>query len=181
MSGARGHLQLDVVAVVGESGDLGKSGRPGMPGAVDLRLAGKVVGDVLHGGFATHDLGSRHHGIHQGLVPGAAADVVVLLKPSPDLLPGGRGVLGKQSIGGDDESGGAEAALGPAVGDPGLLQGVQVLRSADALDGGYRTEFGHPFHLLGAGAHHLTVKEHGAGTAHARAAADLDAGETHAA
>ena len=59
MGGAFGHLLGHVVAVVGQTGDLGQSGRPGMPGAVDLGLAGEVVGDVGHGGFAAHDLGGR--------------------------------------------------------------------------------------------------------------------------
>ena len=75
----------------------------------------------------------------------------------------------------------AEAALGSAVGDPGLLQGMQVLRSADALDGGDLAELVHPFHLLGAGAHHLTVHDDRAGPADAGAAAHFDAGEAHAA
>ena len=93
---ALGHLQGHIVAVVGETGDLGEGGRPRVPRPVDLLLALEVVGDVVHGGFAAHDLGCRHHRVHQGLVSGAAADVVVLLEPGADLFARGRGVLGKR-------------------------------------------------------------------------------------
>ncbi len=103
--GAVGHRQRDIIAIVGKARHLRESGRPGMPRPVDLRLAGEVVGDVLHRGFTAHDLGGRHHGIHKRLVAGAAADVVVLLEPSAHLVPRGRGVRGQQSISGDDETG----------------------------------------------------------------------------
>ena len=60
---------------------------------------------------------------------------MVVFEPLPDVFAGGRRVLGQEAVGGDDEARGAEAALGAAVGDPGLLQRMQVLRGADALDG----------------------------------------------
>ena len=179
VGGAFGHLQGDVVAVVGKTGHLGERRGPRTPRAVDLRLTLEVVGDVGHGLLAAHDLGGGHDGIDQGFVAGAAADVVVRLEPVPDLFASGRRILGEKTVGGHDEAGGAEAALGAAVGDPGLLQRMQVLRRADALDGGDLAELGHALHLLGAGPHHFAVQDDGAGAADAGAAADLDAGEAH--
>ena len=87
---ALGHLQRHVVAVVGQTGDLGEGRRPGMLRAVDVLLALEVVGDVGHGLLAAHDLSGRHDGVDQGLVAGAAADVVVRLEPSAHLFTGGR-------------------------------------------------------------------------------------------
>ena len=181
MGDALGHLQCHVIAVVGQAGDLGEGGRAGMPGAVDLGLAVEVVRDVFHGGLAAHDLGGGHDRVDQRLVAGAAADVVVFFEPVAHVFTGGRGILRQQPVGGDDEAGRAETALGAAVGDPGLLQGMQVLWRADALDGGDLAELGHPLHLLGARADHFAVQDHRAGPADPRAAPDLHSGEAHAA
>jgi hypothetical protein len=57
---------------------------------------------------------------------------------------------------------------------------MQMLGSTDAFDGGDLAELRHSLHLLGAGADHFTVKEYGAGSTDACAAADLDSREAHA-
>src|SRR5215218_132254 len=59
------------------------------------------------------------------LVPGAAAEVAG--QGLADLGVGGGGVAGEQVVGGDDQAGGAEAALDRAGFDERLLDRVQVI------------------------------------------------------
>ena len=175
---AVGHLQGDIVAVVGKAGGLRQGGGPGQLGAVDV-LTLILVGDVVHGLLAPHDGGGGHDGVHDGLVARAAADVVVDAEPFAHFLAAGAGIRQQQTVGGDDEARSAEAALNAAVGNPRLLQGVQSAGCADPFDGEDAAVFGDATDLPGAGTDRLPVDQDGAGAADADAAADLHAGEAH--
>ena len=84
--------------------------------------------DVVNGLLATHDRGGIHHRVDQRLVASAAAEVAVAMEPRADFLAGRVEVLVQQGLGRHDETGRADAALGAAVGHPGNLQRMQVLR-----------------------------------------------------
>src|SRR5215217_350009 len=68
------------------------------------------------------------------LVPRAAAEVAG--QGLPDLRVGGGGVAGEEVVGGDDQAGGAEAALDGAGFDERLLYRVEGVVGGQALDGG---------------------------------------------
>ena len=79
-------------------------------------------------------------------------------------------------MGGEDHAGGADAALGSAVFEEALLDGVEFFVDGDAFDGGDVCAFG----LQGgdeAGVDEFAVHEDGAGAALAFAAAFFCAGE----
>jgi hypothetical protein len=77
------HLELDIVAEVGEPADLCKREGAREVGilAVKIRVGRRVVGDVRHSLLAAHNGGGCHDGVDQGLEARAAADVAVLLEP----------------------------------------------------------------------------------------------------
>ena len=177
--GALGHLQGVVRAEVPGAGDLLGGGGTDVLGAND-GVAGGLENQVFLGDLAPDDPGSVHHGVHERLIAGAAAQVAVLLEPVANLFTGGRGVVIKQYLGGHDEAGGAEAALSAAVGHPGHLQGMQVGQGADAFDGRDLCAVLDLAQLGQAGAGDLAVYDDVTGAAVALAAADLTAGEQQA-
>ena len=108
------------------------------------------------------------------LVTGAATQIAV--ERVADLSVRRLRVLGEQVGGGHDHAGRAEAALQPVLFPEGLLQRVQRAISREPLDGGdlptFRLDGEH-----GAALHRLPIHVDGAGTALARVAADVGAGE----
>ena len=174
--GVGGHLQRIIGAEVPGSGDLLGGGGTDVAGAHD-GVAGGLEYQIFLGDLAPDNPGGVHHRIDQGFIAGAAAQVPVLLEPVPDLFPGGGGIVVQQHLGGHDEAGGAEAALGTAVGHPGHLQRVHIGNGADALNGGDLGAVFQAAHFGDAGAGDLAVYNHVAGAAVAFAAADLTSGE----
>ena len=180
MQGVLGHQRGHVGAVVRESARAGDAALPPREArSVELAVLRHGVRDVVHGGLAAHDLGGLHDGVDEGLVAGAAADVVVLLEPVAHIVSRRRRVGVEQALGRDDEAGRAESALHAAVRDPRLLQRMKVRGSADALDGGDFGVLVDVLHLLAARADHFAIEEHGAGATLAGVAPDLHAEETH--
>ncbi len=177
VEGLGGQLQAQVGPVVQGPGDLGHGAGAGVLAAPDGAIGGQLEHQVFGLQFPPQDPGAIHHGIHQGFVAGAAAGVAVALEPVPHRFPGGVGVFREQGLGRDDEARGAETALGPAVDDPGQLQGVEMVGVAEALDGGHRGPLADPGHLGHAGADQLVVQDHVAAPALALGAAELGAGE----
>ena len=133
--GVGGHLQGIVRAKVPSAGDLLGGGGTDVLSAYNGILRG-LKDQVLLGDFPTNDPGCIHDRINEGLIAGAAAEIPVLLEPVSYLLPGGRGIVVQQNLGGHNKTGGTEAALGAAVGHPGHLQRVHIGNGADALNGG---------------------------------------------
>ena len=170
------HLEFLVVAVIGEAADLGESGRTHERFAIVFLVLRHLDLDVVDRGFAAHDSGGVHDGVDDLLVARAAADVLMLLEPVADLFARRIIVLGEQCVGGDDKARRAETALDGAVVHESHLNGMQMLRRADAFNRSDRAEFLNAAHFVDAGAHELAVEYYGAGTADADAAADLDAG-----
>ena len=122
-------------------------------------------------------LGSVHASVHEGLVAGAAAQVAVLLEPVTDFFTGGSIVVVQQDLGGHDEAGGAEAALGAAMCHPGNLQGMHIGNGTDAFDGGDLSVLSDLAQLHDAGTGNLAVHNDVTGAAMTLAAADLTAGQ----
>ena len=170
-------LQSGIRTEVPGAGDLGGGARPRHAGAQHLAVLGQLEGQVLHADLTLEHPHRILHRVHQHLVTSAAAGVLVLLEPVADVVAGRIRVAVDEGLGGDDEARGTEAALGATVDHPSHLQGVQVLRGADALDGGDGRAVGHALHLGDTGADQLAVHDHVAGTALALTAADLGAGE----
>jgi hypothetical protein len=179
LKGVRRELEAQIGAVVDGAGGPSHTRRPRIVGVPDAPVGAHlgVGADVLDGGVAAHDLGSRHHRIHEWLVPGAAAHIVVLLEPVAHLLAAGRGIGVEQALRRDDESRRAEPALGAAVVDPGDLERMEIVGSPYPLDGCHLGVLGELAHLGDARAHHLAIEKHGAGAALAPAAAHLRPGE----
>ncbi len=175
---AFGHLACDVACVVGDTHDLAESSGTGIAGGMD---AGPVGGFGVEGGSgsgAVHNGSSCHNSVDQGLITGAAAEVIVLGEPITNFLTGDVGILVKQSLGGHNEARGAEATLNSAVLDPCLLQRVKVGSGADTL---YRLDnrvLGELAHLFNAGADGFAVNNDRAGAALTGAAADFEAGKS---
>ena len=113
-------------------------------------------------------------GLDDLLVAGAAAQVAADARL--DLVPAGVGVLVQQRLGRHDHAGGAVAALGGGLLDEGLLDGVELVVVAQALDGVHPAALGLE-RRVDAGGHRLAVHQDGAGAALALAAADLGADE----
>jgi len=99
------------------------------------------------------------------------------LHPLPNLFAGGAGVLVEQPLGGDDESGRAEAALDGPVGDEGPLEGVELRRRPDSLDGEDLRALLDVPPGNDAGTGHLAVQDDVTDTALAHAAAELGTGQ----
>ena len=176
MEGVGRHLELLIVAVIGETADLGERGGTHERLAVVLAVLGHLDLDVGYRALAAHNSGSVHDGVDDLLVAGAAADVLVLSEPVADFLACGVVVLDQQSIGGDHEARRAETALDGAVVHKGDLDRVQMVRGTDTL---HRDNFAVLFDasdLSCAGADQLAVEQHRAGTADTDAAANLNAG-----
>ena len=178
VQGVGGQLQGLVVTEGPLAGDLGHAGRTRSAGIEDVAVGREVMVDV-EGHLAAQDLGGVHDGVDQRDKTGAAAHVLVLLEPVAHLLAGGLGILVQQALGGHDEARGAEAALGRAVDHPGHLQRMQVLRGADAFNGGDVGVVLDPADLGDAGAHDLAVEDHRTGAALAFAATDLGPDQVH--
>src|SRR5215469_13916457 len=66
----------------------------------------------------------RFHGVHDVLIPGAAAEVP--LEAVPDLLFGGARVIGKELPRCEDHAGRAEATLQPVLVPESFLQGIEL-------------------------------------------------------
>jgi len=162
--GARRHLESHIGAIVQGAGSLGHGGRAGILAAPDATVGRHLEGQFLDIHFAAQHLGGVHDGIDQGLVAVAAADVVVPGEPGADLFAGGRWILIQERLGRDDKSGDADAALGGAVGYKGHLDGMQVIRCADALDSGDLGVVGNPCHLGHTRQGELAIDDDVAGT-----------------
>src|SRR3990172_1426291 len=118
--------------------------------------------------------GGGHDRLDDLVVAGAAAEIAH--EPLLDLVLGGLWVLVEEGLGGDDLAGSADAALEAAVLDEGLLDRVEVILAADALDCREVGAVG----LDGqrdAGGDDAAVHEDGAGAADADAAGLFGAGE----
>src|SRR5262245_32318341 len=114
------------------------------------------------------------YGIDDLVVAGAAAEVTH--EPLFDLVLSRLGVLVQQRLGGDNLARGADAALEATAIDECLLDGMEVVRRADALD---RGDLG-SVRLYGqreAGRHDAAVERDGTGAADADAAGFLGTGE----
>jgi len=100
------------------------------------------------------------------IVAAAAADVDV--EGAADVVAGGAGVAVEQGLGGDDQPGGAVAALGGLFGDEGALEGVgvQIFKGGD-FGLGYRSDRDR------AGGYGLSVDQHLASPALLQPAAKL--------
>ncbi len=109
---------------------------------------------------------------------GAPAQVSV--HSGNDLLAGQPGIFQQQAVGIHDHAGGAKAALHSAMLDKLLLKGMEfpILREPLNRRDLFAADF---FHRKLARAHRLSVHDHGARTAEARAAAKFRAGEAQVA
>src|SRR5690242_18092198 len=107
------------------------SGRFGLvPTTLNLR----VWDSVLSMGSSPPHFGGRiHHGAHDLVIAGAAAEVA--RERETHLGLGRLGIVVEQRLGGDQEARGADAALQSGVLDELLLQGMQLLAVGYALDG----------------------------------------------
>ena len=107
--------------------------------------------------LSVDDFGGIHDRIHQLFITGAAAGIFIFLEPVPDIFSGGiRGAV-QQRFGRDNEARGAKAALGTAVGDPGRLDGMKIVRGTDAFHRGDDGIVGYPFHFGDAGSYQFVV------------------------
>ena len=173
VQGILAQLETQVRSVIEGARHPGRCRGPGMPRTPDPPVFGHLEGEFFLLQLATDHPGRIHDRVDTGLIPGAAAGIVVFLEPVSYLFAGRVLVLVQQALGGDDEPGTAVAALGAVVDDPGNLQGVQVLWGPDTFDGGDGRAFGHRLHPGDAGAYHLAVHNHRTGAALAFAAADF--------
>ena len=115
--------------------------------------------------------------IHNRLVAGAAAGIVVLGEPGAHFFAGRVGVLVQQRLGRDDHAGRAETALGRAVNGERHLDRVQLFGRADALDGDDRRAIRHAAHLGHAGQGEFAIHDDRAGAAVPIVARDFRAGQ----
>jgi len=176
VEGVRGHLQLLVVAVIGEAADLcqGCGTNDGLSVIPVIRRIRRS--DLVHGRLAPDDFCRLHDRVDDLLVPGAAADVFVFLEPCPHFFSRRLGVLQEQGVGGHDESGSAETALDGAQFHEGGLQGVKVIRGSDPFQRNDLAVFRDFRYFPRAGPYELSVENHRTGTADPSPAADLNAG-----
>jgi len=181
VKGSRRHLEFLVVAIVGQAADFGQRRRADHGLAIKFPIFGRLEGKVFHCLFAAHDFGGGHHGVDDLLVARAAADVEVLLKPVTHLFARGAAVFEEQGIGGHDKSRGAKTALHRSEMHKGRLQGMEVGRCADALDGQYLAVLLDVANLGDTGAHELAVQYHRARATDPTVATDLGACQPHAA
>ena len=133
--------------------------------------------DVLHRLFPAHHGGGLHHGVHDGLVSGTAADVAVPGKPFPDLFPRRIRIAHQKPFGRHDEPRRTEAALHARIRHERPLQRMKPFRRADALDGfDFRIRLD-LFHLFDAGARDLPVEQQRTSAAVPGSAPDFRPGE----
>ena len=177
VQGVGGQAVRRIRAKFGSAGNLGNGSGTRNGGTPDAAIGGHLEGHVVQRFVAAHKGGGVHNGVHQGLVARAAAHVVVFLEPVAHVLAAGIGIGIKQGLGRNDETGGAETALGRTVEDPGVLDGMQIGGRAHTFKGGNGSIFGHTVHLDNAGAYNFAVKNYRTSTTLAFAAANLDAGE----
>ena len=85
-------------------------------------------------------LGGLLNGLDDLVVAGAAAEIVG--EEEADALFRGVRLIVEKLFGGDDEAGGADAALEGGVFEERLLQGVEFAVAGDAFDGGDAATFG---------------------------------------
>ena len=135
---------------------------------------------VFFGHFPAQYLRRIHHRVNQRLVAGTPAEIAVLVEPVADFLPGGRRIVFQQHLCAHDEARRTESALGASVRHPCRLQRMQVIQSADPLDGLDLCVVGNAGHPGDAGAGHFPVHDNVAGSAVAFPAADLTAGQQKA-
>lgn len=134
-------------------------------------------GDVLHRLFPAHHGGGLHHGVHDGLVSGTAADVAVPGKPFPDLFPRRIRIAHQKPFGRHDEPRRTEAALHARIRHERPLQRMKPFRRAEALDGfDFRIRLD-LFHLFDAGARDLPVEQQRTSAAVPGSAPDFRPGE----
>ena len=177
VQGVGGQTVRRVRAEFGGAGHLGDGRRTGHGGTPDAAIGRHLEGNVVQRFIAAHEGGGVHDRVHQGLVARTAADVVIFLEPVAHVFAAGIGIGIKQGLGRNDEARSAETALGRAVVNPGMLQGVQVVGGTHALKSCHGGVFRHAAHFDYAGAYNLAVKDHRAGTALTLAAANFDTGE----
>ncbi|MPM33512.1 hypothetical protein SDC9_80088 [bioreactor metagenome] len=151
------HFLRDVVTVFGKSADLGDGSGARYRRAVVFPVFRVLVSDIGHCGLAPYDFGRIHHGVNQRLVPRAAADVAMFLEPLAHLLSGRATILLQQRVGRHDKCRRAKAALGRAVGDPGLLERMKAGRGSDALNRYHLAVVFNRLDFAGAGADDLAV------------------------
>ena len=160
--GIRRHLQCDIIAVIPCPCYLGDGGRTLVGRTHDASiLAGfEQQGFLLH--FTPQHFGRIHYSIDQGLVPGAAAGVPVLLEPVAHIFTRRVQVGVQQGLGRHDEARAAEAALCPAVGHPGHLQRMKVVLRTQSLDGENLRIVLYRLHLYDTRPDDLAVHDNGA-------------------
>jgi len=161
----RRQFKTQVAAIIQRTGYLGFGSGARNAAAPDFAIFGQRKGNVFDGFLAAHDGGSIHHRIDVRNVPVAAANVVMPGEPIADLLAGGIGVFQQQRIGRDHEPRCADAALGGAVENEGLLNGMQFARSTDPFHGENSGFVRYFFHFDQAGERQLVIKDHRAGAA----------------
>ena len=177
VQGVGRHVHGGVGAVFGQTGHLDQGAGTRQARTEGAAVSGQLVAQLFNVLVSAHDGGGVHDGVHQGLVTGAAANIVMFLEPVAHFFTAGGGIGVQQGLGGHDEAGRAEAALGRTVEHPGFLEGMQFGGGAHAFEGGDLGLIGHAAHLDDAGAGDLAVEDHGAGTTLALTATDLDAGD----
>ena len=155
-----GHVQDLVLAVIPDTADLREGSGTDQRTAVVLTILCGLHRDIFQCALAAHHLRRCHDSVDDLLVAGAAADVPGLVEPLPDIGSGGVRVLLKQSVGGNDKSGNAEAALHRAALHESVLDGMGMHRSADAFHGDDLAVLFDLRDLPGAGTDQLSVKDH---------------------
>ena len=177
MQGRGRHFYSDVAPVFAEAGNLLQRCGAGKASPVDRSVFTRRRLQRFRAALAPHDLRGSHHRVHQRFIAGTAAEIVMALEPVPHLFAGGRKVPVQQRFCRNDEAGGTKTALDATQSDPGLLQGVQVIRRSYALYGHYLGKIRHLIHFFDTAAHRLPVQQTGAGAALAHIAADLRSGK----
>jgi len=161
----RRQFETQVAAIIQRTGHFGFSCGARDTTAPNFAIFGQGEGNVLDGFFAAHDGGSIHHRIDVGDIPIAAANVVVSGEPIADLLAGGVGVFQQQRVGRDHKPRCADATLGDAVEDEGLLDGMQFTRATDAFHGENGGFVRHFLHFDQTGERQFVIEDYRAGTA----------------
>ena len=155
-----GHLQLDIVTVVGKAADLCQCSRPYKCFAVVFAVLRDLHHDVFQGAVVSEDFCCIHHCVHDLFVAGASAYIAVLLEPVPDFLSCGIRVFLQQLICGDYESRRTETALHSSCMHERHLYRVEEPGSADALDGQEFAVFFYPAYFSCTRADDFTVENH---------------------
>ena len=157
---AFGELAGLVVAEIPETADLGNGCGTRIACSVHSAVRRSLVFKGGYGHLTAENLGGVHNGVGDGDVTGAAAGILVLVEPVTHFFTGRVRVGIEERLGGDDKARGAEAALECAVEDESLLEGVEVQRCADPLDGGNRCPVLDSFHPGDTGTDQLPIHNH---------------------